>query len=98
MTVGLAIGLLAAASYALRAGGLFLPANNQHVERFANPLTAAILASLVITSSLSSGNALTLDARTIGLAVAAIAAALRLPLIATLILAVIATALTRLLV
>ncbi len=96
MTVAVAIALLASATYALRAGGLLLPNNNPHIERFANPITAAILASLVITSSLTIGTAITLDARAVGLAVAGIAAIGRLPLTITLILAVVATAITRL--
>ncbi len=96
MTVAFAIALLAGASYALRAGGLLLPDDNPHIERFADPLTAAILASLVISSSLTAGTAITVDARAVGLAVAGIAAIRQLPLTITLILAVAATALTRL--
>ncbi len=96
MTVTVAIALLAAASYALRAGGLLLPERNPHLERFADPLTAAILASLVITSGLATGPSITFDARAVGLAVAAIAAIRRLPFIITLSLAVAATAVTRL--
>ena len=96
MTVTVAIGLLAAASYALRAGGLLLREHNPHVERFADPLTSAILAGLVITSGLTTGTSITFDARAVGLAVAAIAAIRRLPLIVTLVLAVAATAITRL--
>lgn len=96
MTVTVAIALLAVASYALRAAGLVLPADNPRIERIGDPLTAAILASLVITSSFAAGNTITLDARAVGLVVAAVAAISRLPVTITLILAVTATALTRL--
>lgn len=95
MTVAVAIGLLAAASYALRAAGLFIPEDNPQIQRLADPLTAAILASLVVTSSITAGTSVVVDARVVGLAVAAIAALLRFPLAVTITLAVAATALTR---
>ncbi|MCP5027736.1 MAG: AzlD domain-containing protein, partial [Actinomycetia bacterium] len=65
--------------------------------RYAGPLTAGILASLIVSNSLTAGTDLTIDARLVGVAVATIAALARLPLALTLILAVAATALTRLL-
>ncbi len=97
MTVAMAIALLAAVSYALRAGGLLLQDDNAVIDRYAGPLTAGILASLIVSNSLTAGTDLTIDARLVGVAVATIAALARLPLALTLILAVAATALTRLL-
>lgn len=96
MTVAVAIALLAAISYALRAGGLLLHDDNPLIDRYAGALTAGILASLIMSSSLTAGPNLTIDARLVGLIVATIAALARLPLAVTLAVAVAATALTRL--
>lgn len=97
MTVAVAIALLAAFSYALRAGGLLLNDDNPFIDRYAGALTAGILASLIVSSSFTAGADLTVDARLVGLTVAVVAALARLPLAVTLAVAVIATAFTRLL-
>lgn len=97
MTVTVAIVLLAVATYALRASGLLLGDNNAFVDRYAGALTAGILASLVVSSSVTAGKDLTVDARLVGLIVATICALARLPLVVTLVLAVSATAIARIL-
>ncbi len=96
MSTALAIGLLAAISYGLRATGLLVTGDNPHIARLADPLTAAILASLILTTTITQGTSLQVDARIVGLIVATIATLKRAPLTITLLLAVTATALTRL--
>lgn len=97
MTTAVAIALLALISYLLRASGLLINEDNPIVDRYSGALTAGILASLIVSSTFSNATELTLDARAVGLIVAAIAAMRRLPLVVTLILAVAATATARLL-
>ncbi len=97
MSTAVAIGLLAVISYGLRATGLLVSEDNPHINRLADPLTAAILASLILTTTVTSGTSIQLDARLVGLTVATIAALKKAPLSITLLLAVTATALARLL-
>ena len=97
MTTALAIGLLAVISYALRTAGLLLSGDDPRIAHLADPLTAAILASLILTTTVTHGTSLQLDARLVGLTVAILAALRNAPLTVTLLLAVAATALARLL-
>jgi len=66
------------------------------VQRVVALLAPALLAALVATAALASGQALVLDARVLGLAAAAIAIALRAPVLVVVILAAAAAAVARL--
>ncbi len=61
-------------------------------------LAPALLAALVATTAFGSGQALVLDARAIGLAVAAVALMLRAPILLVVVLAAASAAIARLLV
>jgi uncharacterized membrane protein len=76
-------------------GGRPLP---DPVQRVVALLAPALLAALVATTALASGNDLVIDARAAGLAVAAVAIALRAPVLAVVIAAAAAAAIIRLLV
>lgn len=65
------------------------------LERCLILIPAALLAALVVKDSFSSAHELVIDARTVGLAVAIIAAWRKAPLIVVVVLAAAATALTR---
>lgn len=89
-----AIALLGAGTFALRAAGL--AASGRRCDETARPafaqraldlLPAAILAALVALGTVSSGQALAVDARTAAVAAAAVAVAARLPLYAVVIVA-----------
>lgn len=58
-------------------------------------IPAALLTALILKDTFSTGQELVLDARVVGLAVAAIAAWRKLPLIAVVVLAAFATAIVR---
>jgi branched-subunit amino acid transport protein len=76
----LALLLLAAGTYVLKATGPLVAAGRQlppWLDRLANLLPAGLLAALVATQTVTSGAALVADARLVGLAAAAIAVALR---------------------
>jgi uncharacterized membrane protein len=60
-------------------------------------LAPALLAALVVTQAFADGRHLVLDARAAGLGAAAVAIALRAPLLAVVVVAAVATALVRLL-
>ena len=96
MTTAAAIALLALVTYGLRAAGLLVTGDNATIQRVANPLTAAILASLVVTTTIARGTDFAIDARVVGLVVAIVAALRGAPLVVTLALAVGSTALVRL--
>lgn len=83
-------GLKSAAPLAL--GGRPLP---QGLSRIAELLPAAMLAALVITSGVADGRSLTLDARVVGVGVAAIALRFRAPFVVVVVVAAVATAITR---
>jgi len=93
VVVGLALG-----TYALKAagplllGGRRLPAP---VERVAVQLPAALLASLVVVSTVGGDRALVVDARLVGVIVAGIALRLRAPFVVVVAAAVGATGLLR---
>ena len=76
--------------YLLKFAGLAVPAawvDQPWVARVVDFVPAALLAALVAVQAVASGNDLVLDGRLVGLAVAAIALALRAPFIVVLVLA-----------
>ncbi|WP_222265815.1 AzlD domain-containing protein [Modestobacter marinus] len=76
--------------YLLKLAGLSVPAawvERPWVTRVVEFVPAALLAALVAVQVASSGSALVLDGRLVGLAVAAVALALRAPFIVVLVLA-----------
>ena len=76
--------------YLLKLAGLSVPAawvEQPWVARVVDFVPAALLAALVAVQAVTSGNDLVLDGRLVGLAVAAIALALRAPFIVVLLLA-----------
>jgi branched-subunit amino acid transport protein len=92
--------VVASVAFVLRAAGPALLGGREVPTRLADVielLPPALLAAFVATGVFVSRSALVLDARAVGLAVAAGAVLARLPLPATLVLAASATALARLL-
>jgi branched-subunit amino acid transport protein len=86
--------------YLLKVAGLSVPASwveQPWVARIVDFVPAALLAALVAVQAVASGNELVLDGRLVGLAVAAVALALRAPFIAVLVLAGVAGALVHVL-
>ena len=82
--------------YLLKLAGLSVPAawvEQPWVARVVDFVPAALLAALVAVQAFASGNDLVLDGRLVGLAVAAVALALRAPFIVVLLLAAAAGAL-----
>jgi branched-subunit amino acid transport protein len=82
--------------YLLKLAGLSVPAawvERPWVTRFVEFVPAALLAALVAVQAATSRAALVLDGRLVGLAVAAVALALRAPFIVVLVLAGVAGAL-----
>ncbi len=76
--------------YLLKLAGLSVPAawvEQPWVSRVVDFVPAALLAALVAVQVAASGNDLVLDGRLVGLAVAAVALALRAPFIVVLVLA-----------
>ena len=76
--------------YLLKLAGLSVPAawvEQPWVARVVDFVPAALLAALVAVQAMASGNDLVLDGRLVGLAVAAVALALRAPFIVVLLLA-----------
>jgi branched chain amino acid efflux pump len=76
--------------YLLKLAGLSLPAawvERPWVTRVVEFVPAALLAALVAVQAATSGNRLVVDGRLVGLAVAAVALALRAPFIVVLVLA-----------
>ncbi|MGY1845344.1 AzlD domain-containing protein [Modestobacter sp. SYSU DS0875] len=76
--------------YLLKLAGLSVPAawvERPWVTRIVEFVPAALLAALVAVQAATSGSALVLDGRLVGLAVAALALALRAPFIVVLVLA-----------
>jgi branched-subunit amino acid transport protein len=82
------------AAGAILAGGRELPPRVNAVMAL---LTPALLAALVVTGTFGEGGHLTLDEKALGVAVAAVALALRAPVLLAVVLAALATALARLL-
>ena len=86
--------------YLLKLAGLSVPAawvEQPWVARVVDFVPAALLAALVAVQAATSGNHLVLDGRLVGLAVAAVALALRAPFVVVLVLAGAAGALAHLL-
>ena len=82
--------------YLLKLAGLSVPAawvEQPWVRRIVDFVPAALLAALVAVQALTAGHDLVLDGRLAGLAVAAVALALRAPFIVVLVLAGVAGAL-----
>ena len=87
--------------YLLKLAGLSVPASwveQPWVARIVDFVPAALLAALVAVQVATAGNALVIDGRLVGLAVAALALALRAPFIVVLVLAGAAGALVHVLV
>jgi hypothetical protein len=85
-------------SYGLKLSGYLVPARLlQHpvAARIAPLLPAALLAALVVVQTFSSGARLVIDARVAGLAVAALALALRAPFLVVVVVAAATAALVR---
>jgi branched-subunit amino acid transport protein len=86
--------------YLLKLAGLSVPAawvEQPWVARVVDFVPAALLAALVAVQAATAGNTLVLDGRLVGLAVAALALALRAPFIVVLVLAGAAGALVQVL-
>lgn len=97
MTWWLVIGLSAGA-LALKVAGLVIVGSRQlpaALEQCLILIPAALLAALVVKDTFSSAQELVIDARSVGLAVAVIAAWRKAPLIVVVVLAAGATAITR---
>jgi branched-subunit amino acid transport protein len=85
--------------YLLKLAGLSVPAawvEQPWVRRVVDFVPAALLAALVAVQALTSGHEIVVDGRLVGLAVAAVALALRAPFIVVLVVAGAAGALTHL--
>ncbi|MDR1710656.1 MAG: AzlD domain-containing protein [Propionibacteriaceae bacterium] len=98
MTTWAWIIVAAVTAYLTKFAGYLLPRkllNNKAVPGIAAALTVGLLASLVITNALASGQALQLDSRLLALAAALIAAKLRAPFIVIVIVGAVVTALGR---
>ena len=94
-----AILLACAGCYVLKLAGLSLPErvlSHPTVERVADLIPVALLAALVAVQVFSSGAALTLDARVLGLAFAVVALLLRMPFLVVVVGASVVAALARL--
>jgi uncharacterized membrane protein len=88
-----------AGCYLLKLIGLSVPRrllSNRRVQRVADLLPVAMLATLVALQTFSTGTRLVLDARAAGLAVALVAVLARAPFLVVVLLAVAATGLLRL--
>ena len=90
---------LAAGTYLLKAAGPLLLGGDRRLapwlDRLALLLPAPLLAALVMTSTVASGKDLALDARVVGLGVAAVALRLRAPFVVAVVAAAAATAAAR---
>jgi uncharacterized membrane protein len=96
----LAVVVGCAGCYALKLAGLSVPRGllaNRRVQRVADALPIALLATLVAVQTLTTGTRIGLDARAGGVAVASVAVLLRAPFLVVVAVAVAATALLRLL-
>ncbi len=99
MSVWAALLSAAAACYALKLAGLSVPPGlleHPVAERVADLLPTVLLSALIAVQVLGSGNALVLDARVVGLAVAVVALLLRAPFLLVVAAASLAAALVRL--
>ncbi|MFC3575020.1 AzlD domain-containing protein [Streptomyces yaanensis] len=95
MNIWIAIGVTAVGCYAVKLVGLLVPEGlleRPLVQRLAALLPVALLAALTAQQTFADGRALVLDARTAGLAAAALALLLRAPFLLVVAAAVVATA------
>ena len=86
-------------SYGIKAAGYLLPRcllENRYVPMAASAVTVGLLASLVATNAVASGQSLALDSRLLAAGAAALALALRAPFIVVVIVGAVAAALGRL--
>ena len=98
--VWLTIGLVALASFTLKAAGPLVLGDRQlgpRATRVVALLAPALLTALVLVDTVASGQRLVVDARLAGVAAAGAAVLLRAPLLVSLGVAVATTALVRLL-
>ena len=98
MTVWIAVAVVGAGTVALKGLGPALLGTRRLPERVADLvglLAPTLLAALVVTQALGSSDGLVVDARLVGVGAAAVALALRAPLIVVVVLAALATAATR---
>lgn len=98
MSVWVALLAATAGCYALKVAGLSVPPEvleHPVAERVADLLPTALLSALVAVQVFGSGNALVLDARVVGLAVAVVALLLRAPFLVVVASAAVAAALLR---
>ena len=89
-TLWTAVVVASVGCYLLKLAGLSVPAawvEQPWVARFVDLVPAALLAALVVVQAATSGEEIVLDGRLAGLAVAALALALRAPFIVVLVLA-----------
>ncbi len=96
----IALATLALGTYAVKAVGPLLSAGRDlppALGQLATLLPAALLAALVANQTLADGTALTLDARIVGVGLAAVAVALRAPFAVAVLVGAVGTAVTRLL-
>ncbi|MFD9033619.1 AzlD domain-containing protein [Streptomyces sp. NPDC059567] len=95
MSVWIAIGLTAVGCYLVKLVGLLVPAGALErplVQRLAALLPVALLAALTAQQTFSTDGVLTLDARVVGVAAAAVALVLRAPFLVVVAAAVLVTA------
>ena len=98
MTVWVAVAVVGAGTIALKGLGPALLGTRRLPERLADIavlLAPTLLGALVVTQTLGSSDGLAVDARVVGVGAAAIALALRAPLIVVVILAAVVTAAAR---
>ncbi|WP_246861426.1 AzlD domain-containing protein [Nocardioides sp. SYSU D00065] len=94
-----AVLLACVGCYALKLAGLSLPErvlSHPTVERVADLIPVALLAALVAVQVFSSGTALALDARVLGVAFAVVALLLRMPFLVVVVGAALVAGLARL--
>lgn len=92
--------VLASGTYVFKAAGPLVLGERELPARFRQTvdlLPAALLAALVLVSTVGDGSAVVLDARLVGLAFAALALLRRAPFVVVIVVASAATALARLL-
>lgn len=94
----LAIGVLAAGAYGFKLAGVVLGNRVEHplLRRSIALLPPALFCALIALQTFERDTELVIDARVVGLIVAIVAAARKVPFVGVIVLATVATALTRL--
>ncbi|MFK8025186.1 MAG: AzlD domain-containing protein [Ilumatobacter sp.] len=90
--------VLGVGTFGLKSAGPLLLGDRQlpaALQRVVDLVPAALLAALAMSSTFGNGSSLTVDARAVGLAVAGIALWRRAPFVVVIMLAALATAVTR---